>query len=378
MTEASGLGFAGYCHGIVVGDIDNDGDQDVFLCNYGPNVLFLNNGNGTFKDITKDAGVGGFNWSTGGAFLDYDNDGDLDLYVTNYGQWKLPDDDRFCTGNRDRHRPSEAKVRTYCSPKSIKPARHFLYRNNGDRTFTDVTEAAGVGRTDGRGFGVVAADLNRRRPDRSLRRQRHVPELRLSQSGRRHLRGRHRDLGRRLRRAWPDPRRDGSRCRRRRRRRPARPARHESLAANPTLSIETSAAGMFEDQTPTSGMATDSMPWVGWGCALADFDNDGWPDCFVANGHVDNNLDLLGSEKSLRSTSLAAPQPGRKSISAWRPATPVPTSIPTTSAGEPRSAISTTTATSISWSITRMVPRLSCATTRKPPITGFACPWSAP
>ena len=97
MTEASGLGFAGYCHGIVVGDIDNDGDQDVFLCNYGANVLFLNNGDGTFKDISKAAGIGGSNWSTGGAFLDYDNDGDLDLYVTNYGHWKLPDDDRFCT-----------------------------------------------------------------------------------------------------------------------------------------------------------------------------------------------------------------------------------------------------------------------------------------
>ena len=161
VTEASGLGFAGFCHGIVVGDIDNDGDQDVFLCNYGPNVLFLNNGNGTFKDITNDAGVGCFNWASGGAFLDYDNDGDLDLYVTNYGHWKLPDDDRFCTLNRGQNRSSESKIRTYCSPKSITPARHFLYRNNGDRTFTDVTVAAGIGRTDGRGFGVVATDLNR-------------------------------------------------------------------------------------------------------------------------------------------------------------------------------------------------------------------------
>ena len=150
-TEASGLGFAGYCHGIVVGDIDNDGDQDVFLCNYGVNVLFLNNGDGTFKDISKVAGIGGFHWSTGGAFLDYDNDGDLDLYVTNYGQWKMPDDVQVC---------GTENVRTYCIPTFIKPARHILYRNNGNRTFTDVTEAAGVARTDGRGFGVVAADLN--------------------------------------------------------------------------------------------------------------------------------------------------------------------------------------------------------------------------
>src|SRR4029077_4444808 len=92
VTDASGLGYRGFCHGIVSGDIDNDGDQDVFLCNYGPNALYLNNGDGTFKNISKDAGIAGFNWSMGGAFLDYDNDGDLDLYVTNYARWKLPDD----------------------------------------------------------------------------------------------------------------------------------------------------------------------------------------------------------------------------------------------------------------------------------------------
>ena len=92
MTEPSGLGFRGFCHGIIVGDIDNDGDQDVFLCNYGPNVLYLNNGNGTFKDISKSAGIDVPNWSSGGAMLDYDNDGDLDIYVANYGRWNYPED----------------------------------------------------------------------------------------------------------------------------------------------------------------------------------------------------------------------------------------------------------------------------------------------
>ena len=95
-TSTSGLGYEGFCHGIVVGDIDNDGDQDVFLCNYGSNVLYLNNGDGTFADISKQAGIDRPGWSSGGAFLDYDNDGDLDLYVANYGSWKLPDDDRYC------------------------------------------------------------------------------------------------------------------------------------------------------------------------------------------------------------------------------------------------------------------------------------------
>ncbi len=125
-TEESGLGFAGYCHGIVVGDIDNDGDPDVFLCNYGPNVLFLNKGDGTFQDISrKAAGISGsvHHWSMSGAFFDYDNDGDLDLYVSNYGQWKLPNDDRFCSGTPSHPAAGQKPVRTYCQcpPPSSRP-----------------------------------------------------------------------------------------------------------------------------------------------------------------------------------------------------------------------------------------------------------------
>ena len=160
-TQASGLGYSGFCHGIVVGDIDNDGDPDVFLCNYGSNVLYLNRGDGTFADIGRSAGIDRPGWSSAGAFLDYDNDGDLDLYVANYGSWKLPDDDRYCdAAPSPLMKDPPPKQRIYCSPKSIPPARHVLYRNNGDRTFTDVSEAAGIGRTDGRGLGVVAADLD--------------------------------------------------------------------------------------------------------------------------------------------------------------------------------------------------------------------------
>ena len=158
VTESSGLGFHGFCHGVVVGDIDNDGDPDVFLCNYGPNVLYLNNGDGTFTDISKAAGIDRPGWSSGGAFLDYDNDGDLDLYVANYGEWKLPEDDHFCGD-------AEARSGSTARPRTIRTAKHFLYRNNGDRTFTDVDRYPPDGRgraaaADGHGFGVVAADLN--------------------------------------------------------------------------------------------------------------------------------------------------------------------------------------------------------------------------
>jgi len=284
VTQGSTLAFAGYCHGIVVGDIDNDGDQDVFLCNYGTNVLLLNNGNGTFKDISKIAGIGGFNWSTGGAFLDHDNDGDLDLYVTNYGQWKIPGDVQVC---------GKGKVRTYCIPTSIKPARHILYRNNGNLTFTEVTEAAGVARTDGRGFGVVATDLNGDgRIDLYVANDMCPNFVFLNQGD-----GTFKDVTESSGAGYDargkthagmgvdaeDVDGDG---------------RPELFVTNywnePNSLYMNLGDGMFEDRTPTSGMASDSMPWVGWGCALADFDNDGWPDCFVSNGHVDNNLELLG------------------------------------------------------------------------------------
>ena len=153
VTESSGLGFAGFCHGIVVGDIDNDGDPDVFLCNYGPNVLYLNEGQGRFVDISHAAGIDRPGWSSCGAFLDYDGDGDLDLYVANYGEWSYPEDDLFC-GDKPKN------IRLFCSPLSIRTTRHFLYRNNGDKTFTEASAAAGITRADGHGFGVLTADLN--------------------------------------------------------------------------------------------------------------------------------------------------------------------------------------------------------------------------
>jgi hypothetical protein len=299
VTERSGLGFAGHCHGIVVGDIDNDGDPDVFLCNYGPDALFLNNGDGTFRDISQAAGIRGLagnerpNWSTGGAFLDFDNDGDLDLYVANYGQWRLPDDDRFCTDPRFNYAPGEEKIRTYCSPQSIKPARHYLLRNNGDLTFTDVAEAAGLGRVDGRGLGVVAADLNGdgrcdlyvandmcpnfvylNRGDGTFEDVTESSGAGYDGRGQTHA-GMGVDA--------EDVDGDG------------RPDLFVTNFANEANSLYRNlGGGLFDDRTLTSGMASDSTPWVGWGCALADFDNDGWPDCFVSNGHVDSNLHLFG------------------------------------------------------------------------------------
>jgi hypothetical protein len=286
VTESSGLGFAGFCHGIIVGDIDNDGDPDVFLCNYGSNVLYLNEGQGRFVDISHAAGIDRPSWSSGGAFLDYDGDGDLDLYVANYGEWKLPEDDVFC-GDRAKH------VRLFCSPLTIRTTRHFLYRNNGDRTFTEASSEAGITRADGHGFGVVTTDLNGDgKVDIYVANDMNPNFLYLNKGD-----GTFEDVteisgagldGRGQAQAGmgvdaEDIDGDGL------------PELFVTNFQNEYNTLYSNlGGGTFLDATAFLGLAADSLPWVGWGCALGDFDNDGWPDCFVANGHVDDNRREIG------------------------------------------------------------------------------------
>jgi enediyne biosynthesis protein E4 len=297
VTETAGVGFAGFCHGVVVGDIDNDGDPDVFLCNYGANVLFLNNGDGTFRDISRSAGIDRPNWSSGGAFLDYDNDGDLDLYVANYGIWKLPEDDQFC----GQVEPN--KIRLYCSPNYIRPAKHQLYRNNGDLTFTDVYDQAILTidpetqkpspRSDGRGFAAVTADLNGDglidiyvANDMSpnflfLNRGDGTFDDATESSGAAYDERGQAQSGMGV--DAEDVNGDG------------RPDLLVTNFANEYNTLHLNlVSGLFMDATSYFGLAADTVPFVGWGTALADFDNDGWPDNFVANGHVDDNRQQLG------------------------------------------------------------------------------------
>ncbi|MDG3003989.1 CRTAC1 family protein [Paludisphaera mucosa] len=318
-TERSGLGFRGFCHGVVVGDVDNDGDRDVFLCNYGPNRLYRNNGDGTFLDVSAKAGVDRPSWSSGGAMLDYDNDGDLDVYVANYGRWNYPED-------HARVGDAEKKIWLYASPRSIVPVKHMLYRNNGDLTFTDVFDQAITvetevvtgqkeevdpktgakkkvdvvekkrephPRADGHGFGVVAADLN----DDGL------VDLYVANDMNPNFLFFNRGDG-----TFDD-------------------ATELSGAAFDYNGVAQSGMGVdaedvdgdgfpelfvtnfaqeyatlyqnfgnrgFFDNTAFFGLASDTMPFVKWGTGLVDFDADGWPDVFISNGHVDDNRRKLG------------------------------------------------------------------------------------
>jgi hypothetical protein len=151
VTASSGTGDTGFGLGVTVGDYDNDGDPDLYLNNYGPNVLYRNNGDGTFTDVTKKAGVGdGSDFGAGTCFLDIENDGDLDLYVSKYVVFGY---DKTITMAMGGHP-------VYPSPKAFVFPADALYRNNGDGTFTDISEASGIGKHRGSGMGMVCGDYD--------------------------------------------------------------------------------------------------------------------------------------------------------------------------------------------------------------------------
>lgn len=151
VTARAGVGHEGYGMGVAVGDIDNDADLDLYVTNFGSNVLYRNNGDGTFSDVTATTGVDDPRWSTSAAFLDYDRDGDLDLFVTNYVGFTVK-------GNKKCQGPTGQP--DYCTPAAYLQVPDRLFQNGGQGTFVDVSAKSGIGAAAGPGLGVVCADFN--------------------------------------------------------------------------------------------------------------------------------------------------------------------------------------------------------------------------
>jgi len=157
VTEKAGLVGDGYDMGVAIGDFDNDGWQDIYVASVTKNHLYRNNGDGTFTDVTDKAGVGTpiykgrKMWSAAAGWLDYNNDGKLDLFVSNYCRWEVNKDPVCLSGGR---------LRAYCHPKFYEPLPSTLYRNNGDGTFTDVSDETGISKKLGKGMGVGFNDYD--------------------------------------------------------------------------------------------------------------------------------------------------------------------------------------------------------------------------
>jgi hypothetical protein len=280
VTDRSGIQHREYGMGACSGDYDGDGRPDLYITNYGPNALYRNRGDGTFADVTATARVGDPRWSTGCAFADLDGDGDLDLWVVNYVDAD-PTHNPFCGDAR-------RGIRFYCHPLKFEPLPSTVYRNDGRGVFTDVSMASGVGALRSNGLGVVIADYDDDgRPDVFVANDtmpnflfHNAGSLRFTETGLasgvavaadgRARAGMGIDTG--------DYDGDG---------------RLDLVITNLDFEMHTLnrglERGLFGDATRESGIGFPTLPFVGFGVAFMDFDNDGQLDIAIANGHILDN-----------------------------------------------------------------------------------------
>jgi len=281
VSHKAGLDVEMFGLGVAVGDYDNDGYDDLFMTAYGQSHLFHNNGNGTFTDVTQKAGLlGPQEFSTSAAWVDYDKDGHLDLVVGNYVQWTT-ETDLFCT--------LDGKSKSYCTPESYKGTSVRLWHNRGNGTFEDVTRKAGLGDPTSKTLGVAVLDYdndgwpdlllsNDTQPNKLYRNNGNgtftekavVAGVAFSEDG--------------IARAGmgvdvADYDHSGL------------PSLLITNFANQMISLyHNEGKGLFVDEAPRSEIGRNSLLTLGFGCFFFDYDLDGWPDVFVANGHIDSDI----------------------------------------------------------------------------------------
>ena len=292
VTLKAGVAHSGWGQGCCVGDYDNDGWDDLFVTYFGKNVLYHNNGDGTFSDVSQKAGVAGNGkrWNTGCAFVDYDRDGKLDLFVANYIDMDL------ASAPVPESGPCLYKsVMVACGPPGLQGGKNILYHNNGDGTFSDVSEAAGILSASGTyGLGVLTADFdNDGWPDIYV-----ADDSTASAFYQNKKNGKFQDIAIEAGCALSA---DG------------KPQAGMGVSAadydmdgnldivktnfaGDTPSLYRNQGGAnFEDTTFTAGLGAHTQ-FLGWGCGFFDMDNDGWPDILICNGHVYPEVEQLKTE----------------------------------------------------------------------------------
>jgi enediyne biosynthesis protein E4 len=284
VTRKAGLAVSMFGLGVAVGDYNNDGHDDVFVTALGQSHLFHNNGNGTFTDVTKTAGLWGPNeFSTSAAWVDYDRDGKLDLVVSNYVQWSQQTD-IYCT--------LDGAHKSYCTPESYKGTSARLWHNLGGGKFEDATQKAGLNDPTSKSLGVAILDYNGDGwPDILLANDTQPNKLYLNkQNGMFEERA----VAAGIAFSEDGVARAGMGVDAADYDRSGHPSLIITNFANQMISLyHNEGNGLFVDEAPRSEVGRNTLVTLGFGCFFFDYDNDGWPDIFVADGHIENEIERV-------------------------------------------------------------------------------------
>jgi enediyne biosynthesis protein E4 len=303
VTNKTGLSYSGWGQGVCVGDYDNDGWDDLFVSYYGVNKLYHNNGNGSFSEVSQRAGVAGApgRWNSGCTFVDYDRDGKLDLFLANYVDLGLNFSGVPAVGSGQFCQYKGIPIA--CGPRGLKPGQNYLFHNNGDGTFSDRSEAAGIRRTEGKyALGVLTLDYDRDGwPDIYVACDSAASVLYHNNHD-----GTFQDVGFASGTSFND---DGE------------PQAGMGVAGSdfdhdglldilktnfsddsPNL-YRNNGNGTFADRVFSAGLGK-WRAFMGWGVVFLDFDNDGWSDILTVNGHLSPEIQAAGSESQYKQRKL--------------------------------------------------------------------------